>query len=193
MNERDGFVYATGRSQAAHIGLPEAEWDDCAAGFRLWMLAKYPDRDKLTQVCEQAPALVTRCARQYALDYQRRLYRRHEWLWSQFARQDGEGDGYDACDPDDALDAALCSIAHQQRFAGAFLTLSPANRTYLLRHFCDQESYAEIAGGSGKSINAIEQSVSRALKQLRVYFQKQSLETDDYADICCPPPPLHTS
>lgn len=190
MSEKNDFVYTTGRRQAAHLHLPGCEWDDCAAGFRLFMLTKYPDHEMLAQLCNMAPAFVVHCARQYALDYQRKLYRRREWLWSQAAEAQGETDEYDTPDPYNAVEALLCHIAFQQQLTKASAELSAVNLSYLRRRFCDQELYAEIASASGKNVNAVEQSVSRALKQLRLAFQQQSKEDEEHVDIC---PPLRAA
>ena len=187
MNAQDDFVYTTGYRQAMRVGLPASEWDDCAAGFRLCLLSKYPDHERLAKMCSDSPALIVHCARQYALDYRRRLCRR-EWLWSQSGQIQDESDSYDIANPDNALDTLLSSIALRQQLTHASVTLSPTTYKYLIRRFYHQESYAEIAGASGKNVNAIEQTVSRALKRLRLHFQNQECFAQNNVDVCGPPP-----
>ena len=188
------FLYATGLRQAIQTGLPASEREDCAAGFRLRMLLKYPDSEELASLCCHSPALIVHRARQYALDQRRKVVGRRKWLWSQTAEAQGETGKRTLADPYNAIETLLDHLAFQQQIAEAIVALSPVNRHYLRRRFRDQESYAEIADAEGKKVNAVEQAVSRALKQIRLHLQQKRLQTANpmkHVDIC--PPPIRRS
>ena len=178
------FLYATGYRQAIQKGLPLSEREECAAGFRLLMLLRYPDCEQLVSLCRQSPALIVHCARQYALDQGRKVTGRREWLWSQAAGAQEETGEDTIADPYDAIGTLLNRLAFQQQIAEAITALSPVNRSYLRQRFREQESYSEIAGAEGKKVNAVEQAVSRALKQIRLHLQQKRLQTADHVDIC---------
>lgn len=194
MDQNHDFAFRMGFLQAVRAGLPENEWEDCAAGFRLVMLLKHGSSDSLNLLCLQSPALVTYCAGKYALDYRRKYYRHLELLGLGATDEEGDFTKWEIPERDELPVAALIRIAFWEEItkAATSLSLSEESLFYLLRRFRQEESYAEIARVAGKKTNTIEQSVSRTLKRLHSYFQEQGIDYEHFHDyFVIPPPPTY--
>jgi RNA polymerase sigma factor (sigma-70 family) len=150
-------------TQSARLGVPFAEWADCAQEFVLRCLMRLRDKGEL---CEDH-AYLLKAARNHVHNYLRDTN-----FWRNVT-VDSDSPFLDQALPEEPL--TILIQAEIQHEIEDLLSKLPKDRAMLWRaHYLDNEAIPELATRLGRSENAIRLSLSRANRELRQIIEKNN-------------------
>jgi len=174
--------------------LPDCEREDCACDLTLLLRLKAGADNQFALRLKSSTALMRHCARLFVIDRARELRRLQEVSLSDDVDRVGGHVLSEIADRSDAQNHTLNREAFWQHFAAVSANLPERSRHILLRHYRDGLSHAEIAADSGISVDAISQTISRALKSIRFECDRQGVKRADLADpVSTPPTPVYAA
>ncbi len=164
---------------ARRFGLSVPEAEDCAMDFlrHLWT------HDRVS-----ASIALRRCrAHDFACDtYRSNLRRiRRETLLSEITRSDGAFLDIDRPDPHLMPEEVLMRNTFWELLQPCIIALRTDYASLLLGHYVDGLTVRELAEATGRSVGAVEQSLVRALRNLRVLLARAGVEMKDLS-YCLP-------
>lgn len=171
------FLIDMARSCARQIGVPPDSIEDCVGEFALKMLGKYGGGEeaahKLASLCRASPALIHKCAIDFARDYRRALTRRrrHEEDWPHIRLQEGGTIAWDCEDTGASVDAGLLREAFWREAGAALDRLTPLQQDVFYQSYIEERPLTIIADDIGRTPYAVGQTLYRARLQLRTMLK----------------------
>jgi RNA polymerase sigma factor (sigma-70 family) len=171
--------------------LPDSDAEDCGRSFVEHMLAEDGRSLRAYQPGCCFAAWLRACAANWVKNYRRAQVRRrqHEIPWPEVISPSGSHLRWDCPDSAQAPEDTLLHNEAWKCVMAAIGQLSAAQRELIVRHHLDDEAIPELAASTGKTTNAIEQTLHRARQRLCAQLARQGW-TDTELLACLAPPPL---
>jgi RNA polymerase sigma factor (sigma-70 family) len=171
------FLLRLGLAHARRRGLTREDAEDCAMEFVARMLREKgrPLPADRTGYC--FAAWLNRCARNFAEDFCRRKERlvQHETAWPESQRSDETSVTWECTGDAPSPEHGALQGEFWSRVMAAIERLPPVMRELLVRHHLHGECIRELATAFSRKPCAIEQTLFRARRRLRVLLEGMGL------------------
>ena len=166
--EKEAFckeVLALGRGYAFRAGLPREEVEDCSMDFHAKMLLCYEDASQLLPL--KRSAWLKACARNHTLNFCRYRSLRLRRQAHDFDDEDEPTPLVERLPTSSTPEKEMLWTDFREQFYEAIGQLDAAPEALFVEHYFEGRQAAELAQRSGRTRDAVEQSLARSRRRLR--------------------------